>query len=980
MLITKVFLTGSFASEIDSLLNIAKYASGTEKVVLLNKITESYQDISANKSLHYNKLALQLAKNSGEDSLLSVAYNNLGRCYHLIGDYEKSAGNHDTALQYANKSYDIRGQISSLYNCGNSLYAQNRFSRAYEYYLNALNLSEESKDSYWEVQLQLAIANIYYASKDNANASIHYDIALELAEESGDQELLGMTYDKMGIYYYRTGRFIESIEYLKKAQYLFTLLKKNIPLSYTFSNLGDYYIYMKNHKLALSSLQKALASAAKAGYKKSGGTILTKIAHVYHLMGDHKKSYEYNIKALQARRDYGSISLESSSLMNIGSTFLSQNELDSAYYYLSQGIEKAREINHNFFIKNGYYKLYQYAIQKGDYEKALEFYQEHINTRDKVSSQERIKEITELKARYDIHDRDSEIRIQQLTLDQRQNQFIILLFSIILILFISAFIYYLYLNKKRSSELYIRLNEELENKVEERSKELKEKENQFQNLVEQIPMGAYRVTPKGKIEFVNQALFEMLGYDTAEELISVDLSTSDHQERHSREEFRRIIFRDGEVKNFESVWSKADGCKINVSEYARAVRDEKGEIAYFEGIVEDITHRKRSEKRLKSALDKAKESDKLKTAFLATMQHELRTPLNGILGFSELLIDSDSLDEESREQIQLIFNSGEHLLSIINDILDLSTITAGKVVLRTEECNINEIIDTVSERFSSQRLAENQDVKLHTSKQLESDDAIILTDRKRLAQILSYLTDNAFKFTNEGNITIGYSIQDENNVEFFVQDTGIGIPKDKQGIIFEQFRQVEETDSRKFGGSGLGLAICKNLINLMGGNIWVDSTPEEGSSFYFTLPYSNDSPRTTKVRKSKEKSFSKFNWKSRTILIAEDSYPNFLLLKAYLNATGINIIYAKNGEEAIKFLDGNGKIDLVLMDIQLPGISGYTATREIRSTNKDISIIAVTAYATEEDRDQCLAAGCNDYISKPLKKSILLDKISQYLS
>ncbi len=630
-------------------------------------------------------------------------------------------------------------------------------------------------------------------------------------------------------------------------------------------------------------------------------------------------------------------------------------------------------------MRDAYFKLFRLEENIENFKKAIGYYKKYIEYRDLLQAQERNKEIAELRAKYDIYDKEMELEMQNLKLDKQQNRFLLLILVAALVIVLAAFIFYLYRNKKKISDQYLELNLDLEDKFEKRSQELKEKENQFQNLVEQIPMGVYRTSTEGNIEFANNALVRMLGYKSIEDLQKVDLEKN-LAYSDSRLKFKQEIEKKGEIKNLESYWIRADGSRIYVSEHARLVKDEEGKTVHYEGVVEDITQRKADEAHLKQALEKAKESDRLKSAFLATMQHELRTPLNGILGFSEILKDDESLDEEIREHIQLINDSGQHLLSIINDILDISTITAGKVKLKESECNLNQIVDKAVEKVDEARKldAEKAHIMLEVNKGLDNENAVIHADSKRLGQILENLIDNAFKFTYEGKVSLSYELEEKHKLHFNISDTGIGIPEGKRDIIFEQFRQIEDTDTRQYGGSGLGLAICKNLVEMMQGEIRVESTPGKGTTFHVMIPLKTTRmPRPPESKSTKPKTQS---WDSNSLLIAEDSYSNFLLLKTFLRATNIEIYYAKNGEEAINLYKQHPGIDLVLMDIQLPGISGYQATEEILKMDEKARIVAVTAYATEEDKQKCLQTGCIDYISKPLRKETLLQKIEKYIS
>jgi len=378
---------------------------------------------------------------------------------------------------------------------------------------------------------------------------------------------------------------------------------------------------------------------------------------------------------------------------------------------------------------------------------------------------------------------------------------------------------------------------------------------------------------------------------------------------------------------------------------------------------------------LKDAKEKAEESEKLKTAFLANMSHEIRTPLNSVLGFSEFL-RSDNLPKQKKEiYLDMINAGGERLLTIISDIVDISKIEAGQFSLNYDICNLNKLIEDLKNQFSIAN--SNNEIEIISEKALENTSSYISTDATRLAQVISNLIENALKFTDFGKITIGYKIKN-NQIEFFVSDTGIGIPKKYHQIIFERFRQTDLQNSNLPTGTGLGLAIAKGIIDLFGGNIRVESEEEKGSKFYFTIPYlpalSNE----------------KFNPKNdneliliasgKTILIVEDELSNYIYLRDLLNMYHFKVLHSKNGKDAVELIQRGVLIDLILMDIRMPVMNGFQATKEIRKTNKTVPVIAQTAYAMSEDKRKAIEAGCNDYIAKPITTRVFTQIVQKHLN
>jgi len=407
----------------------------------------------------------------------------------------------------------------------------------------------------------------------------------------------------------------------------------------------------------------------------------------------------------------------------------------------------------------------------------------------------------------------------------------------------------------------------------------------------------------------------------------------------------------------------------------------KGKPRFLAGFTLDISERKQSEFILKEkneqlikAIEKAKESDRLKTAFLANMSHEIRTPMNGILGFTELLKTPDLSGIKQQEFIYLIRKSGERMLNIINNIIDISKIESGQMEVSLSTTDINGQIEYLHSFFKTE--TDQKGLKIHTSLSLPPELAKIKTDTEKVYAILTNLVKNAIKFTPSGTITFGYELKNQ-NLEFFVKDTGVGISEQQQEFIFERFRQGNESLARKHEGAGLGLSITKAYVEMLGGKIWVESESGKGSSFYFTLPYlpqkdAITSPSTAQVLTDKE------NFHKLRILIAEDDEFSAMLITKAIQPFCKELFVAGNGAEAIEELRKYPEIDLVLMDISMPVMDGYEATKEIRSFNKDVVIIAQTAYGLSGDKEKALKAGCNDHISKPIRNKDLYSLIRKY--
>lgn len=515
-----------------------------------------------------------------------------------------------------------------------------------------------------------------------------------------------------------------------------------------------------------------------------------------------------------------------------------------------------------------------------------------------------------------------------------------------------------------------------ENKRKLAETQLSRSEESYRAVAETASDGIITIDSKGIINSWNKAAEKIFGYESKEMIgnkishILPDFysaSKNYHEEHNRSNETGHLI---GKTKELRALKKNSEELPIELS----LSEWESGSSKYFTAIIRDITERKEVENALIKAKNKAEESDKLKSAFLANMSHEIRTPMNGIMGFADLLKQPMLSGEEQVEYISYIEKSSHRMLNIINDIISISTLESDMIEVNNSETNLNELIDTIYDDFRAN--AEEKKLNFTCTKELENTKSKVIIDRNLLKYILEKLVSNAIKFTKSGEVEFGYYINlgKNNELEFYIKDTGIGIPEDRQNAIYERFVQADIVDSEAHQGAGLGLTIAKEYVELLGGKIWHKSLEGKGSCFYFSIPYiaseNSDSSSKTEVNDGHNKNLK--------VLIAEDDFITQEYLSLAIGKICKEILFAENGKEAVDICRNNPDIDLILMDIKMPIMNGYEATEKIREFNKDVIIIAQTAFAMPDDIKTAINAGCNYHISKPIKFEQLMDTLNRF--
>jgi len=503
---------------------------------------------------------------------------------------------------------------------------------------------------------------------------------------------------------------------------------------------------------------------------------------------------------------------------------------------------------------------------------------------------------------------------------------------------------------------------------------LRESEEKYRRIFENVLDVFYELSIRGKILETSPSI-ELLskGQLKRDDLIGKSMYDF-YPDLTERRNLLNVLRESGFVSDFEINLKNRDGSIIPCSISAKIIFNVQGRPEKIVGSLRDITDRKNASNALKFAKEKAEASDKLKTTFLNNISHEVRTPLNGILGFAEIMSQTDLSEEEKRVSLSMLFESSDRLLNTITNYMDISLITSGNMVVRKKDFVPEQIMEELFGKYNTICSGRNLELLLKSPEQ--SDKFSINSDPEFFNKIISQLLSNAIKYTEKGSIQYGFAIR-ENELEFFVKDTGIGIDKESVKSIFEHFIKEDRGPLKITEGSGLGLSISKGLVELLGGKIWVESEKRKGSCFYFSIPVEKKIEDHILIPTAGRKTEL---LKTNSILVAEDDEINFFYLKALLKQnTSAEIIHASDGKVALEKYLQNPDIGLILMDIKMPVMDGLEATRQIKAINRNVPIIAITAYAMPGDENRITEAGCDHYLVKPINKKLLLDKMAEYI-
>jgi PAS domain S-box-containing protein len=523
-----------------------------------------------------------------------------------------------------------------------------------------------------------------------------------------------------------------------------------------------------------------------------------------------------------------------------------------------------------------------------------------------------------------------------------------------------------------------RMNRELAVQKDLLAGEYSESDKFFEILFKSADDGISFYDREWNLKYANPAFYSLIGIDR-ETYQSMGISYFVHPDDKDYQVKRIEGLKNKDFFESELRLKHKDGHFVNLSTRSVIVRDESGSVIGALTITRDISGMKQVHEELIKANIEAETSNRLKSSFLANISHEIRTPLNSVVGFSNLLLSNDITKEVKEEYIEHINHNSEKLLQIIGDIIDLSRLESSQIEITYEEASVHLIVNEVIEEARQLIRRNEKSIILNLKDQFEDISDLIFTDKVWLKRVLSHLMDNAIKFTLDGSIEFSYFKENENLI-FKVKDTGIGINKENLGRIFEEFRQEIDGHHRPFEGLGIGLTLAKEVVERMGGKIYVQSEKGIGSEFSFSIPYRPAGSTKGKLnRLMRDQVASPINWSSKKCLLVDDNKDVLIYINRILLDTGITVITARSGIEAIEIISNDPQIDVILLDMQMPEMNGIDATKQIRKIRKDLPIIAQTAFIFEDDKDIILEAGCDACLIKPIRKEHLLTVMASFI-
>lgn len=957
------------------LAQLAK-TEGKEKYEVCGQLVKLFEGTDDKTALKYALMMEETAIGLGDDYLLARARLKAAGLMVKIADYNRASEYIRRALEYLAIKGSVNEVAEAYLISGSIHHVRQGYSLAAEHYGRALRLFNRIGDLDGKVQAYFRLEGLFEDMRDYELMRKYSLKAARLAQDPYTRILAQAKYGIALSYLDSTDKAINYLTHLSDSLLKIRDFNKALSVRRALNKvLIDHGKLEDARKIILEDINKAEEIMAYSDL----GVLYTRLAHIYDLQGDLNKVVEYNQKALYYRELINEYYTIASSLNNLAGNMMRLGRYKEALGYLRRANRIAQQTGNVWILGKTFDGLAHYYFKTRNIDSLFYIQNRRIQVLDSIR-----KSTTLSDARVLLSHIESRAQLRYWTPKTTYQSAEFWIPVLLLLLSSAAVVIWLLWRYRRMKERFRQalrevrlLNINLEKRIVDLSEKQEDHELRLKALTDHTPVGIGLVDASETFIFANPALCQMLGYHTNEILGKNlrDLMSPDEFNRMGQLTANR---RRGIAETYTVMMRKKDGNLVEVQVSASPFFNSKGEFAGTLGIIQDLTERNLMMANLEKALDKAMESDRLKSSFLAVMSHEIRTPLNAILNGVELVFSNEMEEEDRAIIIREIHQSARTLLEMWDNLILLSKLRAGLYVLNKKWVRPADLLHEKMEEFMGLVPKEKLNhiewiVEINPDENYE-----VFTDAEIILRSMHCLISNAIKFTEKGTVKVELTFE-KRQLVLVVEDTGKGISDTEMQYIFSYFRQGEEGMTRTYGGAGIGLSIVKDLIDKVSGTIDVVSDPGKGTRVRVIIPAA--------VRKLKAEESVKINsqgreqpdWQGKTILVAEDTESNYQFLKTVLRKYGAEVLWARNGNEVLEMLQQHPEINLVLMDIHMPGLSGLEATTQIRKFNPDIVIIAQTAYAMIHHREETLRAGCNDYIAKPIRLPALVEMLDHYL-
>lgn len=933
---------------LDSLVReLPKAKEDTNKGNMYFNLSTSYFGINVDKGISYGQQGVDLATKLGWKRGIAKLSNTLGNCLSYKREYQKAIDVYLKSLKASEEINDKRGQAIALKNIANVYsYKTKDFQKASDYYMKCLKVSEELGDARESADIYAELGSLYHTRRDYAKATEYYKQSMGKGESLGDKKIVGENLGNISLVYKSQANYPQALDYALQSQKFYEAAGDKRGIASALYKAGLIYGIQKDNQKALDCFLRSLKLSEETGRKDLIADNLQNAADVYIMQGDYPKALQFSLRAYQLSGDQGDKSGVGVNLLNIGKCYhaIAENKsktalpdtltalpvptrLQRAHYYLAKAIDVQKEAGDLGQLEETYEVLSKVQYLEGDKEGSKESFKQHNVYLESMYNQDKSNEVARKDMQY-VFTKKQETLKQESQEKESAMQKEMMLSSL----------------KHEYEMKQAAATSEKEREQLRYEEELKQKQISLEYERKQAGLEAQAAVAKAELEKTNA------------------LNAAKSAQAKKERVFYIICI--GLFAAMSVVWYN----RFKLMRENKKVLEEKNKQIAAEKETAELMR------------ERAENSEKFKQMFLANMSHEIRTPMNAVSGMTEILLEKQPRPDQV-SYLQAISKSSDVLLHIINDILDLSKIEAGKMELEAIDFSLSDTVKQVKDTLAHR--ADEKGLQLTIDIQKGLTD-VVVGDPFRLNQVLINLGGNAIKFTERGGVQLELREEhrDEKSVSirFSIIDTGIGIPADKINSLFGNFAQVNSSDTRKYGGTGLGLSISKQLVELHGGKIAIESVLGSGTTFYFIIKYPKGSTELLEQRIRQEKKADGSILNGLRILLADDNeYNRIVVNETLLLKADVQIDNVINGEEALHAARDN-RYDVVLMDVQMPVMNGLDATiaiRKLPAPNKDVPIIALTASTLRNDIDKCIQSGMNSYVPKPFKAWQLINTIAE---